>query len=815
MFEISQPAKQKAKELVSKMTLEEKVSLCSGLDDWHTKPLERLKLDSILMCDGPHGLRKQIGKSDGFGLGESVPAVCFPTASALACSFNRELAYEIGEAIGEECAAEGVSIVLGPGANQKRSPLCGRNFEYFSEDPLLSGEMAAAMIRGVQSTGTAASLKHFAVNNQEKRRMTISAVVDERALRETYLRSFEIAVKKGRPATVMCAYNRLNGEYCSENKKLLTDILRDEWGFDGIVLSDWNAVHDRALGILAGLDLQMPGNGGYNDAKILEAVKSNALSEEDLDKVLCRVVSFILTCVQNKKESFEADKTKHHQLAVKAAEQCAVLLKNDGHLLPGSVNQRAAVIGAFAKKPRYQGAGSSKINPFLIDTPWDALVSLGLKAEYAPGYRLQGEDIKGSDESLIRQACETAKEKDIVYIFAGLPEGYESEGFDRKGLELPPEHNRLIEAVSACCANVVVVLIGGAPMALPWIDKVKAVLAAYLGGEGGGQAVANLLLGFQSPCGKLAETWPLRLEDVPCHAYFPGGRQTSEYRESLYVGYRYYEKAQKPVLFPFGHGLSYADFDYTDIRLDRDTCRYGEPVTLTFKLKNRGKTAAYETALVFSAHQSETVFMPVKELREFVRVYLEPGETKEVSITLDTSSFGYYNTSVNGWYAESGVYRILVGPSSASCPLEACIKMTSPAMPQPDLRHAAPSYYTLPKATFTVSDAEFEALYASKLPVHDKKPARPFTVNDTLDDVKHTLVGKIIISAAKRIAKKTTKADKAQEGMILATMLEMAFFAMPVSGQMSESTMLGILDLLNGRYLRGFRKLLSRRTTIA
>ena len=810
--------KEKAIELVSQMTLEEKAGLCSGKDCWNTKAVERLGLDSIMMADGPHGLRKQMGEADNLGIGDSVPSVCFPTASALACSFDRDLVFQVGKAMGEECLQEGVSIILGPGTNQKRSPLCGRNFEYFSEDPTVSGELATSMIQGIQGTGIGTSLKHFAVNNQEKRRMTIDAIVDERTLRETYLKAFEIAVKKGKPETVMCSYNRVNGEYSSENKYLLTDILRNEWGFEGAVFSDWGAVHDRVLGIKAGLDLEMPGNQGYNDAKIFAAVKNNILSEEDLDKAACNITELILKGMLHKKAGYQYDENAHHQLAVKAAEQSAVLLKNEDNILPGNRKQKAAVIGTFAKKPRYQGAGSSKIHPIKIENPWDCFMEHGLEATYAPGYSLKTNNsnhLPGNrkieeQEILIKEACETAKDKDIVYLFAGLPEGYESEGFDRLNMSLPSEQNRLIEAVSECNPNVVVILIGGAPMELPWIDKVKAVLLAYLGGEGVGRAITNLLLGLALPCGKLAETWPLFLKDTPSYNYFPGNRLYVEYRESVFVGYRYYEKAQKQVLFPFGHGLSYVNFRYSNLQLERQTCDFGERIDITFHITNCGNMPAKETAFIFVAHENDTVFLPKKELREFKKIYLDPGETKQVSVSLDTSTFGYYNTLIKDWYAQSGMYRIMVGSSSKDCTLYADIHMNSPQKPQPDLRKLAPTYYQLPIKEFNVDMMEFEKLYGKKIPISVDKATRPYNWNNTLEDVSHTLIGKIVILYADKISGKVTKDEEEQEGMMSAMIKEMPFFAIVASGEgmVSESMMEGIIDLLNGHYIKGLIKLL-------
>ncbi len=809
--------KDKAIELVSQMTLEEKAGLCSGKDCWNTKAVERLGLDSIMMADGPHGLRKQMGEADNLGIGDSVPAVCFPTASALACSFDRDLVFQVGKTMGEECLQEGISIILGPGTNQKRSPLCGRNFEYFSEDPTVSGELAASMIKGIQGTGIGTSLKHFAVNNQEKRRMTIDAIVDERTLRETYLKAFEIAVKKGKPETVMCSYNRLNGEYNSENKYLLTDILRNEWGFEGAVFSDWGAVHDRVLGIKAGLDLEMPGNQGYNDAKIIAAVKNNMLSEKDLDKAACNVTELILKGMLYKKAAYQYDENAHHQLAVKAAEQSAVLLKNEDNILPGNQKKKAAVIGAFAKKPRYQGAGSSKIHPIKIENSWDCFMEHGLEATYAPGYSLKTNNSNQSlgkrkieeQDILIKEACETAKDKDIVYLFAGLPEGFESEGFDRLNMSLPSEQNRLIEAVSKCNPNVVVILIGGAPMELPWIDKVKAVLLAYLGGEGVGRAITNLLLGAAIPCGKLAETWPLCLKDTPSYNYFPGNRLHVAYRESIFVGYRYYEKAQKQVLFPFGHGLSYVNFSYSNLQLEHETCDFGERIDITFHITNCGNMPARETAFIFVAHENDIVFLPKKELREFQKIYLDPGETKQVLVSLDTSTFGYYNTLIKDWYAQSGMYRIMVGSSSKDCTLYADIHINSPQKPQLDLRILAPTYYQLPTKEFSIDTTEFEKLYGKKLPIREDKATRPYNCNNTLEDVSHTLIGKIVILYADKISGKVTKDEEEQEGMMSAMIKEMPFFAIVASGEgmVSESMMEGIIDLLNGHYIKGLIKL--------
>lgn len=810
----SSSTKEEAKLLVSKMTLEEKAGLCSGKNTWHLKSVERLGLSSIMMADGPHGLRKQVETGDNLGIGNSLPTVCFPTASVLACSFDKELAYEVGRALGEECKKEQVSVLLGPGVNQKRSPLCGRNFEYFSEDPILSGEMAASMINGVQSQGIGTSLKHFAVNNQEKRRMTISAVVDERALRETYLKSFEIAVKKGKPWTVMCAYNRLNGTYCSENSDLLTGILREEWGFDGLVVSDWGAVSNRVLGIKAGEDIEMPGGVDVNDKRIIKAVQSGELSIEALDLVVTRIVDLILKAMESNKVSQNEDIKRHcnieehHKLAVRVAEESAVLLKNEDGILPGNLKQKVLVIGPLAKTPRYQGAGSSKIHPIKVDNPLEMLINSGLNIEYVDGYHISNT----RNDNLIQQACEAAKGKDVIYIFAGLPDGYESEGFDRSSLSLPENQNRLIEAVSNTNPNVVVILAGGSPMELPWEKNVKGILLTYLAGEGCGLAITNLLLGNAVPCGKLAETWPLKLEDVPSYHYFPGGNTTVEYRESIYVGYKYYEAAGKQVLYPFGHGLSYTSFEYSNIYVEKENYKYGEPVVVTFDVENTGTIEGKESALLFISHKNEKVFMPAKELKAFEAVKLQPGEKKTVAITLEPSAFAYYNTMIHDWYAESGEYTIWIGASSTDCRLQSTINVKNKELPQPDLRVFAPAYYDLTKEEFKMPDNQFKALYGKPLPPTDKVPTRPYNDNNSLMDVNHTFVGKIVMKVADHIVKSKTTGGPEDQAMMTAMIREMPFHSMVSSGGgiISQNMLEAILDLLNGHYIKGIGKLLKK-----
>jgi beta-glucosidase len=515
--------------------------------------------------------------------------------------------------------------------------------------------------------------------------------------------------------------------------------------------------------------------------------------------------------MKNKQNNFNYDVEEHHELAVKAAEQSAVLLKNEEKILPGNLGQKAAVIGAFAKEPRYQGAGSSKIHPTKVDNAWEALISYGLDATYSQGYLIKP-DHSIEEEKLIADACQTAEGKDVVYLFAGLPEGYESEGFDRSDITMPQYQNRLIEEVAKVNSNVVVILMGGAPIQLPWVDKVKGILLCYLAGEGGGRAAANLLLGNAVPCGKLAETWPLNLMDVPSREYFPGGRNTVEYRESIFTGYRYYDTADKPVQYPFGHGLSYTNFIYSDLQIDQTECNYRDKITIKFNITNNGEVAAREIALIFVSHRNEKVFLPNKELKEFTKVLLQPGETKQIARELDTKDFGYYNTLISDWYAESGEYKIIVAASCSNCRLEEPIVLHSTDQPQPDLRSVAPSYYHLSNQKFEINDKEFAALYGKTLPVSDSTACRPFDANNNLLDVQSTLTGKVFMRIANSLTKKVTQSSEEEEGMMINMIQEMPFHSLVTSGEgtISEKMMDGLLDLMNGHYVKGISKMIKK-----
>ena len=667
------------KELIKQMSLEEKASLCSGLNFWNTKPIERLNIPSIMMTDGPHGLRKQSEGADHLGINESVEATCFPTASALACSFDRDLVKELGIAIGEECQSENVSIVLGPGANIKRSPLCGRNFEYYAEDPYLSSEMAKNQIQGTQSQGIGTSLKHFAANNQEHRRMTIDTIVDERTLREIYLASFETAVKEAHPWTVMCAYNKLNGEYCSENYRLLTEILRNEWGFEGFVVSDWGAVNDRDKGLSSGLELQMPADGGMGDNLIVEAVKRNRLSEGVLDEAVERILNIIFKAVENKRENVIYSKEKHHELARKIAGECMVLLKNEEKILPLKKEDNIAVIGEIATKVRYQGGGSSHINPTKVDNAYEEIVNFAgtENVRYARGYDLSIDD---TIYDLAEEAKKLAIEADKVILFIGLPERYESEGFDRTHLNIPKNQYDLVKTLKSVNENIVVVLSNGSPIEMPFVSDVKAILEAYLTGQASGKAICDLLYGEVNPSGKLAETFPLKLSDNPSYLNFPGEVDKVEYKEGIFVGYRYYDKKAMDVLFPFGYGLSYTNFEYSNLKISKNEIGDTEKVTVSVNIKNIGDVFGKEIVQLYIRDKESSVTRPEKELKGFEKIGLEPGEEKEVTFILNKRSFAYYNVDLGDWHVESGEFEILIGKSSREIVLKEVIivNTTSP-----------------------------------------------------------------------------------------------------------------------------------------
>ena len=679
------------KKLVNEQTLEEKASLCSGADFWHTKAIDRLNIPAAMVSDGPHGIRKQESLADHMGVAESIKAIGFPTASAMACSFDRDLLHKVGDALGEECVAEDLAVLLGPGINMKRSPICGRNFEYYSEDPVVAGELGAAFVNGVQEHGVGTSLKHFAANNQEWRRMSISAEIDERTLREIYLAAFETVVKKAQPWTIMCSYNRINGVYSCENDWLLNKVLRDEWGFEGLVMTDWGAMDERVPSLKAGLDLEMPDCHGETDKLIVKAVQSGELEEPVLDTAVERILTMVDKYLTARKgidpasmvhplpSSVERgyDVAAHHALARTTAEQSAVLLKNED-ILPLQKDKKIAFIGEFAKVPRIQGGGSSHINNTSVESALDAA---GDSVSYAQGFHI---DEETTDETLLQEAITLAKESDVAVIFAGLPDSFESEGFDRTHLNMPANQNELIARISEVQPNVVVVLHSGSPIAMPWLDKVAGVLQMYLAGQASGGAAVNLLFGDATPCGKLAETFPLHLEDNPSYLNFPGNREKVCYQEGVFIGYRYYDKKKMDVLFPFGYGLSYTDFTYSNMKVtvngknaaDVDVIKETDEIVVSADITNTGNCDGAEIVQLYIKNPVVYEIRPEKELRDFAKVFLKAGETKTVTFTLNARAFSYYETRIHDWYAESGDYEILLASSSRDIRLQDTVSIT-------------------------------------------------------------------------------------------------------------------------------------------
>ena len=790
----------KYKDIISKLTLEEKAALCSGKDFWHLVDVERLGIPSIMVTDGPHGLRKQNQEKTAAGdvLGNSSPATCFPTASATASSWDTELITKMGVALGEECLKEKVSVLLGPGVNMKRSPLCGRNFEYFSEDPFLAGKMAASFINGVQSKGVGTSLKHFAANNQECRRMTINTVADERALREIYLTAFEIAVKESQPWTVMNAYNKLNGTYCAENKWLLTDVLRNEWGFKGVVVTDWGAENEIVDGIKAGKNLEMPSSGGLGPKKIIKAVESGELDVNILDKNVDSILELILKGAENLHSDYNCDMKAHHLLARKIASESMVLLKNEDNILPLDKSKKIAFIGEMAKSPRYQGAGSSLINPTELDSAYNEFLKNGYRVAYSRGYD-KATDIP--DERLINSAVALSEKADIVVVFAGLTEIYESEGFDRKHIDLPPSHNALINAILEKNKNVVVVLSGGSAVSMPWLYDVKAVLNGLLLGQAGGGATFDVLTGRVNPSVKLSETYPLNLDDTPSRYNFPGTLLSVEYRESIFIGYRYYDKNEKEVLFPFGYGLSYTTFEYSDIKLSSKAINDTDILKVSFKVKNTGNTDGAEIAQLYVASPKSKIFKAPKELKGFKKVFLKAGEEQEIEIELNKRSFAFYNVNIHDWHVETGEYKILVGASSREILLTESVMVTSTIEAEvPDYSLTAPVYYDGDVAFAT--DDEFTAILGHEIPERERDMSQPIDKNCTLEYAAGTSRGEKITKLI------TAVVEKIGGGGINSEMMKNTAFQIPLrcfvtmsSGVFNDEMCDALCDVLNDKPL--------------
>ena len=705
-------------EILQKLSLEQKCALLSGKNTWQTQDYPKQGVPAIWLSDGPNGLRKQAGAADHLGLNPSVPATCFPTAATMANSWDPALGEEVGRALGEETAANRVNVLLGPGLNVKRSPLCGRSFEYFSEDPYLSGKMAAAYVRGIQENGIAACPKHFAVNSQELRRMASNSVLDERTLRELYLTAFEIVVKEAHPKSIMSAYNKVNDIYANENHHLLVEILRKEWGFDGAVITDWGGSNDHVEGVKNGSTLEMPSPGLGGARKLLKAVAEGSLTEQEIDLRVDELLELVLsTTAAMEKAPRKFDEKAHHELAQRAAAESIVLLKNEGGILPLKHGKKVALIGDFALTPRYQGAGSSMVNPTQVDSLKEAAEAAELNlAGCCAGYERSGKPNKAHLEEAVSQA----KMADVVILCIGLDESSESEGLDRTHIGIPAVQKQLLDAVTAANPNVVAVVSAGSVIETDWVDQCKAVVHGYLGGQAGASAMLEVLTGWQNPCGKLAETIPLRYEDTPAARYFPGRKQNAEYREGLYVGYRYYETANKAVRYPFGYGLSYTTFAYSDLKVNAEK--------VTFTLTNTGSVAGAEIAQLYVAKPDAAVFRPAKELKGFTKVFLKAGESKTVSIPLDDKIFRYWNVATDGWEVEGGSYQLLVGANVQDIRLTADITLPGTGAPDPyagkDLAHYRTAHVQ------EVPDAEFEALLGRSIPEETTAIDRTMTLGE-------------------------------------------------------------------------------------
>ncbi|MBM7541085.1 beta-glucosidase family protein [Amphibacillus cookii] len=795
----------KYRDIISEMTREEKASLMSGKDFWQTMDIERLGIPSIFLADGPHGIRKQAEAADHLGLNESIPATCFPTAATVANSWNEKLAMQMGVHLGKEAVDQKVNVLLGPGINMKRSPLAGRNFEYFSEDPYLAGKLAAGMIKGIQSQGISACVKHFAVNNQEERRMSIDTIVDERTLREIYLTAFEIAVKEGETKAVMSAYNMLNGEYTNENLHLMKEILRDEWHYDGVVVTDWGGSNDRVAGLIAGNELEMPTAAGETNQEIVTAIERGKIKEDVLDQCVDRLLDLIFTTEEAfNQEPKMVDKTAHHQMAQLVAEESIILLKNEANILPLQQDKKVAIIGDFAKETRYQGAGSSIVNPTFLDHPLDLLEEPELNSI---GYE-QGFDRYGKRSARkINKACALAKQADVVLLYIGLDEVTEAEGLDRQSMEIPANQIELLDALYEVNSNIVVVLSCGAAVEMPWITKVKGLVHAYLSGQAGAKAVQRIITGAVNPSGKLAETYPLQYEDTPAYHQFPGKEVSVEYREGPYIGYRYYDRADDvDVLFPFGYGLSYTTFAYSDMQLSKDG--------VTLNITNTGKVAGKEVVQLYVGCQSRAIFRPEKELKGFTKVALNAGETKKVTIRFDDKTFRYFNVKTNQWEIESADYKIMIGAASDDIRLEDTIFVEGTEAPLPYNKDTLPTYYS-GKAN-QVSVEEFEALLGHKVPNPKWDRTKPLDYNDTIAQCQYAK-GRFarfvfrLIKFSHKLLWKLGKRDTAN--LIMMSVYHMPFrgYARMTGGVINMPMVDGVLMIVNGHFFKGVRHVLRER----
>ncbi|MCQ4862689.1 glycoside hydrolase family 3 C-terminal domain-containing protein [Pseudoflavonifractor phocaeensis] len=788
-------------ELISRLTLEEKAALLSGKGNFTSKEIKRLGIPGITFSDGPHGLRKQAGAADHLGLNPSLPATCYPTAAAVANSWDVALGEALGEHLGIECVAQRVNMLLGPGLNIKRSPLCGRAFEYFSEDPILAGKMAAAYIRGIQSKGVSACPKHFAANSQETLRMSSDSVVDERTLREIYLTAFEIAVKEGRPKAIMSAYNKINGVYANEDKHLLRDILRDEWGFDGMVVTDWGGSDDHVAGVKAGSHIEMPAPGPCSDLLLVEAVRNGELEETVLDERLDEYLNVVFSITIAEDAPTEFDTEAHHEFAKKVAAESIVLLKNEDGILPLPHGARVGLIGNFVRKPRYQGAGSSIVNPTKLDTALECLNAcpeIEVVASYEPDF-LQS-DGKPTEIDTINMKL-LARNVEVVLLFLGLTEDAESEGMDRRHMALKRNQLDLFRKIFSVNHNVVVILSGGSAMELPFADQCKAIVHGYLGGQAGAAAMTDVLLGRVTPSGKLAESWPVRYEDTPAFRYFPGAEKTSEYREGPFIGYRYYDTAKIPVRFPFGFGLSYTTFAYSDLRVTENGA--------TFSIKNTGKVPGAEIAQVYVGKRDGKIFRPTKELKGFTKVFLNPGEEKTLTVPLDDKAFRYFNVKTGKWEFEEGAYEVYVAASSEDIKLTGAVEVVGTDAPDPYKGFSLPSY-----RAGTVADVpaeEFAVLLGRPIPKAKWDRARPLERNDTISQLCYakSRAARFVFRRIEAMKRKSDVSGKPDLNIY-------AIYNMPfrgiakLMGPMVDLNMVdSILEIVNGRFWGGLIHLIS------
>lgn len=784
-------------DIIDKMTLEEKCAILSGKTVWETRDVKRLGIPSIFCSDGPHGVRKQAGEGDHLGLNASLPATCFPTAATIANSWNEALGEEMGQALGEEASSQNVHVLLGPGLNIKRSPFCGRNFEYFSEDPYLAGKMAASYVRGIQSQGIYACPKHFAVNSQELRRMAMNAVLDERTLREIYLTGFEIAVKEGEAKTIMSSYNEVNGVYANENKHLLQEILRNEWGFDGIVITDWGASNDHVAGVAAGSNLEMPAPGLDPARELIAAVNDGSLKMEELDACVDDLLDAILVLSESaKNRPNDFDKDAHHALAKKAVHESAVLLKNEDDILPLQAGCKVAIIGDFAVEPRYQGAGSSVVNPTRLETTQQVIGEYDLQvAGIGLGYKRTGE----ADDGLKREALALAGEADVVLYYFGLDELSESEGLDRVHMRIPKVQVELLEEMAKVNPNIIGVMSAGASVEMPWEGACKAILHGYLNGQAGAGAMLDILTGKVNPSGKLNETYPVKYEDTPAYHNFPSKERNSEYREGIFVGYRYYDTAGVKVQYPFGYGLSYTTFDYSDLRVNDEG--------VTFKVTNSGKCDGAEVAQLYVGMKGGKVFRPAKELKGFAKVFLKAGESRDVTIFFDDKTFRYWNIKTNAWEIEGGAYQVMVGANVADVRLEAEVAITGTEAEIPYDQAKLPSYYG--GNVQNVQAAEFTELLGTPIP--DGSWTGELGVNDAICQLNHAKSGlaRLIYKILTNMKEKSEAKGKPDLNILFIYNMPFRGIAKMTGGAVSMDMVRGMVLVVNGHFFKGLGKIIS------